>query len=117
MKAAVFYGPGDVRCEDIEKPKLDNGDVLLRIRACGICGSDLHTYRHGMFEDLGAPVESGRVLGHEFSGEVAEINGEAPGIKIGDRVCAVSIGGNAEFLKIPALMVPIISPISDNVSL
>ena len=76
MKAAVFYGPRDVRFEEIDKPSLSDGEVLLKVKACGICGSDLHTYRHGMFLDLGTPVESGRVLGHEFSGEVVATGGE-----------------------------------------
>ncbi len=89
MKAAVYYGPRDIRVEEVAIPKLEKGEVLLRIRACGICGSDLHTYRQGMFEDLGTPVENGRVLGHEFSGEVIEMNGDIPHIRIGDRVCAV----------------------------
>ena len=116
MKAAVYYGPRDIRVEEVAIPKLENGEVLLRIRACGICGSDLHTYRHGMFEDLGTPVENGRVLGHEFSGEVVEISGDIPHIKIGDRVCAVGPGGNAEYARIPALITPIITPIPGMVS-
>jgi 2-desacetyl-2-hydroxyethyl bacteriochlorophyllide A dehydrogenase len=116
MKAAVYYGPRDIRVEEVAIPKLENGEVLLRIRACGICGSDLHTYRHGMFEDLGTPVENGRVLGHEFSGEVVEISGDIPHIKIGDRVCAVGPGGNAEYARIPSLITPIITPIPDTVS-
>ena len=116
MKAAVYYGPRDIRVEEVAIPKLEKGEVLLRIRACGICGSDLHTYRHGMFEDLGTPVEKGRVLGHEFSGEVVEISGDIPHIRIGDRVCAVGPGGNAEYARIPALITPIITPIPDMVS-
>ena len=116
MKAAVYYGPRDIRVEDVAKPKLEKGEVLLRIRACGICGSDLHTYRHGMFEDLGTPVENGRVLGHEFSGEVVEINGDIPQIRIGDRVCAVGPGGNSEYARIPALITPLITRIPDTVS-
>jgi 2-desacetyl-2-hydroxyethyl bacteriochlorophyllide A dehydrogenase len=116
MKAAVYHGPRDVRVEEVAIPKLENGEVLLRIRACGICGSDLHTYRHGMFEDLGTPVGNGRVLGHEYSGEVVEISGDNPHIKIGDRVCAVGPGGNAEYARIPALITPLITRIPDTVS-
>ncbi|MAM81397.1 MAG: hypothetical protein CMP89_11655 [Gammaproteobacteria bacterium] len=54
MKAAVFHGPRDVRFEEIDKPILAAGEVLLKVGACGICGSDLHTYRHGMFLQLGS---------------------------------------------------------------
>jgi 2-desacetyl-2-hydroxyethyl bacteriochlorophyllide A dehydrogenase len=103
MKAAVFHGPRDIRCEEIEKPVPGDGEALLRVHACGICGSDLHTYRHGMFEGLGAPVSDdeadGRVMGHEFSGEVVEVRGASP-LSVGDRVCAVGMGGNAEYITI-----------------
>jgi 2-desacetyl-2-hydroxyethyl bacteriochlorophyllide A dehydrogenase len=105
MKAAVFHGPRDVRFEQVDLPTLSKGEVLLRVRACGICGSDLHTYRHGMFLDLGSEVENGRILGHEFSGEVAEVCGDVPGVQVGDRVVSVGMGANAEFVKLSATMV------------
>jgi 2-desacetyl-2-hydroxyethyl bacteriochlorophyllide A dehydrogenase len=116
MKAAVFRGPRDIRVEEVAEPKLGTGDVLLKVQACGICGSDLHTYQHGMFEDLGLVVETGRVLGHELSGEVVDVKGEVPGVRIGDRVCAVGTGGNAEYLLIPAVLTSIISPVPADLS-
>ncbi len=116
MKAAVFHGPRDVRFEDIDKPQLEPGEVLVRIGACGICGSDLHTYRHGMFLQLGDPLESGRVLGHEFSGEVVEINGDVPGVSVGDRVTTVGMGGNAEFIRISADRAGALVPLDDSIS-
>ena len=116
MKAALFYGPRDVRVEEVDKPTLEQGDLLLRIRACGICGSDLHTYQHGLFEDLGVPVGDGRILGHEFSGEVVETGGEVPGFAIGDRICTVGMGGNAEYLRVPAMMMPVVLRVPDGVS-
>jgi len=115
MKAAVYHGPGDVRFEEIDTPRLETGEVLLRVRACGICGSDLHTYRHGLFEDLGVPVGSGRVMGHEFSGEIAEINGDIPGLKVGDRICTVGAGGNAEYYRVPAAMIPALIPMPEGI--
>jgi len=109
MKAAVYYGPRDVRVEEVPRPSLEKGDVLLRVRACGICGSDLHMYRHGMFEDLGLPVAGGgRVMGHELSGEIAEIAGEVPGAKVGDRISVPANGGNAEYLRVPAVFAPVL---------
>ena len=116
MKAAVFHGPRDVRFEEIDKPILAAGEVLLKVGACGICGSDLHTYRHGMFLQLGSPIDSGRVLGHEFSGEVVEINGDVPGVSIGDRVTTVGMGGNAEYIRISAEMATTLVPIKDDIS-
>ena len=82
MKAAVFRGPRDVAVEELERPQLLPGDLLVRVTACGICGSDLHIYKHGPFpQAIGVPVASGFVLGHENSGEVVEICGEVDGFK------------------------------------
>jgi len=116
MKAAVFYGARDISCEEVETPKLDTGDVLLRIKACGICGSDLHPYKLGEFPAVATPAGSGKIMGHEFSAEVAEIAGEAEGLKVGDRVVTVGAGANAEYVKIPALMRPIVIPLPSEVS-
>ncbi len=117
MKAAVFRGPRDVQLEEVEKPTLEEGEVLLRVRACGICGSDLHTYRHGMFQEvLGLPTETGCILGHEFSGEVAEIRGDVAGVKVGDRVVTVSSGANAEFVKISHPATELLMPFDESIS-
>ncbi len=96
MKAAVFYGARDIRIEEVETPKLQTeGDVIIRIRASGICGSDLHGYRHA------PPEDPGRIMGHEFSGDVAEIGSEVQGLAVGDPVVAVTFGANAEYIRIP----------------
>ncbi len=116
MKAAVFHGPRDVRFEDVDKPDLKDGEALLRVKACGICGSDLHTYRHGMFLQLGNPIETGRVLGHEFSGEIAEICGDVSGLSVGDRITTVGIGANAEYIKLTGPMIGASVPLPDSVS-
>lgn len=116
MKAAVMHGVRDVRFATIEKPELHEGEALLRIRACGICGSDLHTYREGLFPGLGAPAHHGRILGHEFSGEIEEINGTIEGLAVGDRVTTAAIGANAEFLKITREMTEFLVPVPEHVS-
>lgn len=115
MRAAVFRGRRSITTDMVPRPELADGDILLKIRACGICGSDLHTYERGIFEDMGIPIEGGRIMGHEFAGEVAEINGEAPGLRIGDRVCSTAIGANAEYLKLPAAALPLVLPIQEGV--
>ena len=102
MKAAVLYGARDVRTEDVEMPRVDSGDVLIRVRACGICGSDLSGYRQGLIDGLGASSGSGQIIGHEFSGEIAKIGGQVEGLAVGDRVTSVVMGGNAEYVRIPS---------------
>ncbi len=116
MKAAVFHGPRDIRFEDVPRPVLNEGDALMRIRACGICGSDLHTYREGLFLQLGLPLEQGRILGHEFSGEIVEVCGEMPDVQVGGRYTTVSVGGNAEFLRITPQIASRMIPIPDHLS-
>ncbi len=116
MKAAVYRGTRDIRVEEVDKPTLEPGEALIRVKACGICGSDLHMYKHGLFLDLGVPMGSGRVMGHEWSGEVAETKGEVPNLKVGDRVSFAVGGANAEYLKVPALAAPFLPRIPDGVS-
>ena len=99
MKAAVYYGPRDIRIEDVPTPTPGPNELLVAVKACGICGSDLHTYRYGLFEDLGMEIEGqdGRLMGHEFSGVVAEVGSEVQDVKIGDRLAGIGRGAYAEY--------------------
>jgi len=118
MKAAVHYGPRDIRVEEVEDPVIGPGEVLLRIRACGICGSDIHEYKLGLYPELGAPVGVGKIMGHEYSGEVAALGQGVEGLKTGDRVVGLNPnnGGNAEFVKIPAMVRPLILPVPPDIT-
>ena len=84
MKAAVFYGKEDLRIENIEKPGVKADEVLIKVHACGICGTDMHIFDG---DEGAAPTPSGTVLGHEFAGEVVEIGSAVKNVKVGDRVC------------------------------
>ena len=86
MKAAVYHGPRDIRVEELPLPAIAADEVLVRVAACGICGSDLHLYRLGMFEALGRPVEGGRVMGHELAGEIAAVGASVREFSPGDRI-------------------------------
>ena len=98
MKAAVLHGIRDMRIEETGRPSADaaSGECLVRIRAVGVCGSDVHYYRHGR---IGNQVVTGpHILGHEAAGEVAEASGE---FREGDRV-AIEPGaacGKCEFCQ------------------
>lgn len=84
MLAARLHGPADLRIEEVPYPGAPEvGEVLLRVRSTGICGSDLHPYENGAMGDtmLGAPL----ILGHEFSGVIEEV-GDGVKLKIGMRV-------------------------------
>jgi 2-desacetyl-2-hydroxyethyl bacteriochlorophyllide A dehydrogenase len=71
-----------MRVEEVERPQAGDEDVVVAVRSCGICGSDLHTFLHGSF------VEPGQVMGHEFVGEVIEAGPGVEGVAVGDRVTA-----------------------------
>lgn len=84
MKALVKTeaGPGNLSLLDYEVPKVRPGEALIRIRAAGICGTDLHI-KHDTFHN-NPPV----TLGHEFSGEIAELDEAVEGWAVGDRLVA-----------------------------
>ena len=84
MKAAVFYGKHDLRIEDIAMPELKDDEVLVKVMACGICGTDIHIFEG---DEGAAATPRGTVLGHEFSGIVEKTGKNVKNIKIGDRVC------------------------------
>ena len=84
MKAAVYYGPRDVRIADVESPRIQaEHEMLVKVRATSICGSDLHIYR-GTLDGIMEKGKSG--LGHELSGEVVEVGKAVGNFKPGDRV-------------------------------
>jgi (R,R)-butanediol dehydrogenase / meso-butanediol dehydrogenase / diacetyl reductase len=85
MKAAVFKGIESINVEDVPEPEAGPEDLVVEVSACGICGSDLHTYQHGSF------VQPGQIMGHEFSGRVVEAGSDVQGLAVGDRVTAVPI--------------------------
>ena len=84
MKAGVFYQKNNLRVEEIPKPSPKAGEVLIKVKACGICGTDVHIFKgdKGCF-----PTPAGTVLGHEFSGIVEAVGEGVKEIKVGDRVC------------------------------
>ncbi|HWK78593.1 zinc-dependent dehydrogenase [Microbacterium sp.] len=86
MKAAVFRGPGVIEIDDIPVPDIGAGDVLIKVRAASVCGTDLRIMKHGHFR---LPEGQQRVLGHEVAGEVVDVGAEVVGFSLGDRVSVV----------------------------
>ena len=116
----MYHGDGRLTVEDVPTPSIGDGELLVRMSACGLCGSDLMTW----YQDRRAPV----VLGHEPVGEIVEVGGGAP-FSVGERVfahhhvpcfdcrlcragrhtlCAtfgatrIDPGGLAEYIRVPA---------------
>lgn len=82
--AATLYGAEDLRMVDWPLGDIAPGMVRIRFGAGGICGSDMHYFRHARTGDF--VVTSPLVLGHEVSGEIVEIAGDTPGLVVGDHV-------------------------------
>ncbi|HDQ04567.1 MAG TPA: hypothetical protein ENN23_08415 [Deltaproteobacteria bacterium] len=81
MKAAVLYGEKDIKVQDIPEPVCEPHGVIIKVKLCGVCGSDLHVYKR----DEG----KGTIFGHEFSGDIVEVGSAVQGITPGTRVTAV----------------------------
>ncbi len=88
MKAAIFEGPGKpLSIGEIASPDPGPHELVLKVKACGICGSDLHCTEHGPFQ-----LPEGTVMGHEFSGEIVGLGTEIAGrFAEGDRVTALPV--------------------------
>ena len=138
MRAAMYYANDDVRIVDLPKPKIGPGEVLVRVKASGICGSDVMEW----YRKPKAPL----VLGHEIAAEVVDMGVGVDHVKLGDRVfvshhvpcgqCRYCLaghetacdtlrttnfdpGGFAEFVRVPAINVkhglfPLPKAISDD---
>lgn len=81
MRAAVYRGVNDVRVETIAVPEIGEGEVLVKIHTCGICGTDLKKIHTGSHD---AP----RVFGHEMAGTIVRVGSRVEGFAVGDRVMA-----------------------------
>jgi L-iditol 2-dehydrogenase len=126
MNAALFYGPKDVRFEQIEIPKPGPGELLVKVGAALTCGTDIKTYERGHPTIIKTTPST---FGHEFSGEVVEVGEGVTKFKVGSRVATCNAvpcmecyycrrgffnqcedllilnGAYAEYIVIPARMV------------
>lgn len=106
MRAADFVCPGEIKFRpDATRPAPQPGEVLIAVKACGICGSDLHMYRDGSYRDklVRKTPEGFEVPGHEFAGTIAELGEGVKSWKVGQRVVGVTGlgGGMADFVTVP----------------
>jgi threonine dehydrogenase-like Zn-dependent dehydrogenase len=82
MQALTFHGKETIRYESIPDPVIiDASDVIVRVKACAICGSDLH-----VFHEHEKGIDTGTAMGHEFAGEIVEVGKSVRALKKGDEV-------------------------------
>jgi L-iditol 2-dehydrogenase len=131
MKAALLYGKEDIRLEQVDRPEMKDHDLMIRVLACGVCGSDSRMFFNGPSSRYSTPV----ILGHEISGEVVEVGPQVEDYTPGDWVTLAPIipcmrcsacahgqdnicetsqvigvnvqGGFAEYIHVPSQMVQV----------
>ena len=89
MKAAILAGKQRFELREVEKPECDPGEVLVRVKACAICGTDLRIFRGQKGVDV-------PITGHEISGEIEEIGEGVHGLSVGDKVAIETVVGCGE---------------------
>ncbi|ACV63518.1 Alcohol dehydrogenase zinc-binding domain protein [Desulfofarcimen acetoxidans DSM 771] len=96
MKAAVVYGKDDIRIEMTPKPSAGEGDLVVKVRSCGICATDVK-----ILLGNGLPKDLPTILGHEVAGEIAEIGQGVDGFTAGQRVAVypIAVCGECEFCR------------------
>jgi len=90
MKVAVLHGPKDLRLDDSQRPSAGPGDLVIKVAAAGICGTDLH------FRNMGTRYPRPMPLGHEFAGEVIEVGASVTSFQTGERVAYNSYNSPAD---------------------
>jgi threonine dehydrogenase-like Zn-dependent dehydrogenase len=83
MQLVRVHGPDDVRLDDVNDPQMGPRDAIVRVAACGVCGSDLEYIALG---GVAGPTPEPMPLGHELAGTVSAVGPEVSGITVGDRV-------------------------------
>ena len=83
-QAAVLYAPHDIRIEERSVPRPGPGEVLIEIKAVGVCGSDVHYYEHGRIGSY--IVRQPLILGHESAGVIVDVGEGVNQSRIGERV-------------------------------
>ncbi|MBC7343614.1 MAG: alcohol dehydrogenase catalytic domain-containing protein [Clostridia bacterium] len=87
MRALVFRGPNQLEINEVPVPKVGPGEILLKVAACLICGTDIRIYRGKKTKGVRVPS----ILGHEFSGTIAQVGAGVEKFKVGDRVSVAPV--------------------------
>lgn len=83
MKAAVYHGKQNLRVEEVPERNMQDNEVMIKVKYCGVCGTDIHIYNgDGGSYEVNPPL----IPGHEFSGVVAKVGSSVTKFKLGDRV-------------------------------
>jgi len=107
-----MYAIGDLRVVDSPEPKNNEDEILVAVRACGICPTDVRKYRTGNHGVLKLPMN----LGHEWTGDVIEVGSKVENIKPGMRILGDGFAGYAEYAVVTSEYVPYSLELPDSIS-
>lgn len=99
MKAALLYGKDDLRVVELDTPDVGPDDILVKVKVCAVCPTDIRKYRTGNHGVDRFPMN----LGHEWTGEVVKAGKRVKGFNNGMRVIGAGFAGYAEYAKIPQI--------------
>ena len=77
MKASVYHNINDFRYEDLDIPSINEYEVLIELKSCGLCGTDIHK---AIYKTVQTPI----VLGHEVSGDIVKVGSKVKKFRVGD---------------------------------
>jgi L-iditol 2-dehydrogenase len=98
VRAALLYAKRDLRLVDINLPTISEKEILVRVRSCAVCPTDIRKYVTGNHSVKSYPIN----LGHEWSGDVVEAGSSVTGLKPGMRVVGSGFAGYADYAMVPA---------------
>jgi len=114
MKAALLYGKKDLRVVNIDKPRISDEEILVKVKANGVCPTDIRKFLTGNHGVRNLPMN----LGHEWAGEIVEVGDNITEFSEGMRVTSLGMRGYAEYAKIDKRMIEAdaVNRLPDNVS-
>jgi len=98
VKAALLYGKRDLRIVDTDVPRINEKEILVKVKACAVCPTDIRKYATGNHSVRSYPIN----LGHEWAGDLVEVGATVQGLHPGMRVSGSGFSGYAEYALVPA---------------
>ena len=112
MQELKLFGIKDLRMVESPIPTIEPDEILVKVRACGICPTEIRKFTVRNYTPISFPVNPG----HEWTGDVVELGSKVKGFKIGDRIVAEGEGGYAEYAKVTASNLQYVQCLPENVS-
>jgi len=112
MQQVLFYGIQDLRLEEAAVPSIGPNEVLVRVRRCAVCATDVRKYYYENYTPLKVPTN----LGHEWSGDVVKVGESVKGFEPGMRVGGEGFFGYAEYGRVTEDLLPFLLPLPESVS-